>query len=167
MGKIYYCDYCDRSFKDDVDARKKHLFSMQHVTNRVSHYNMFKDPETILKEEYDKTPCKRYMTVGDCAFGLGCRFSHYTPPMIWELQQLAAMKNSKLPIVQPKDGWPNSEDIIKEYFENVIDTSDTEDLPIHNYPVWNTPSMNFSYLPPSLRPLTSETMMDCNFSKWG
>lgn len=46
------------------------------------------DPETILKEEYGKTSCKRYMTVGDCAFGHGCRFSHYTPQMIWELQQL-------------------------------------------------------------------------------
>jgi len=41
MGKTYYCDYCDRSFKDDVEARKKHLSSMQHMTNRASHYNMF------------------------------------------------------------------------------------------------------------------------------
>jgi hypothetical protein len=48
----------------------------------------FADPETILKEEYGKTPCKRYMTVGECAFGLGCRFSHYTPSMMWELEQL-------------------------------------------------------------------------------
>lgn len=48
----------------------------------------FLDPATILQEEYSKTPCKRYMTVGDCAFGFGCRYSHYTPHMIWELQQL-------------------------------------------------------------------------------
>ncbi|XP_011697386.1 PREDICTED: zinc finger matrin-type protein 5 [Wasmannia auropunctata] len=166
MGKTYYCDYCDRSFKDDVEARKKHLSSMQHMTNRANHYSMFKDPETILKEEYNKTPCKRYMTVGDCAFGPGCRFSHYTPSMIWELQQLAAMKNAKVSAVQPRDGWPNSEDIIKEYFENVIDSSGTEDL---SQPTWSTPAglVNYPYLPPSLRPVTSERMMDCDFSKWG
>lgn len=46
------------------------------------------DPETILREESGKTPCKRYMTIGDCAYGPGCRFSHYTPPMIWELERL-------------------------------------------------------------------------------
>ncbi|XP_012057827.1 PREDICTED: zinc finger matrin-type protein 5 [Atta cephalotes] len=166
MGKTYYCDYCDRSFKDDVEARKKHLSSMQHMTNRASHYSTFKDPETILKEEYCKTPCKHYITIGDCAFGSACRFSHYTPSMIWELQQLAAMKKSKVSIAQPKNGWPNSEDIIKEYFENVIDSSNTEDL---NHLMWNAPSklIDYPYLPPSLQPIMSERMMDCNFSKWG
>ncbi|CAL1688053.1 unnamed protein product [Lasius platythorax] len=166
MGKTYYCDYCDRSFKDDVEARKKHLSSLQHVKNRANHYSVFKDPETILKEENAKTACKRYMTVGDCAFGFGCRYSHYTPHMIWELQQLVAIKNFKGLTVQPRDGWPNSEDIIKEYFENMLDSSGTEEL---NYPVWSIPSrlMNYPYLPPSLQPVTSERMIDCNFSKWG
>nr|XP_012226830.1 PREDICTED: zinc finger matrin-type protein 5 [Linepithema humile] len=165
MGKIYYCDYCDRSFKDDVEARKKHLSSLQHAKNRTDHYNMFKDPETILKEECSKIPCKRYMTVGDCAFGTSCRFSHYTPPMIWELQRLAAMKNFKNSTNQPKDGWPNPEDIVKEYFENVTDLSGTED----RNSAWNMPSrlVNYSYLPPSLQPVTSESMADCNFNKWG
>ncbi|XP_012538669.1 zinc finger matrin-type protein 5 [Monomorium pharaonis] len=166
MGKAYYCDYCNRAFKDEVETRKKHISSVQHATNRTSHYNMFKDPETILTEESSKTPCKRYMNKGDCAFGSGCRFSHYTPSMIWELQQLVAMKNSKVSAVQPRDGWPNSEDIIKEYFENVIDPSGTEDL---NHPVWSTTSglVDNPYLPPSLQPIMSERTMNCNFSKWG
>jgi len=150
------------------------------------------DPETILKEEYGKTPCIRYMTVGDCAFGMKCRFSHYTPPMIWELQRLgnhstgrfiislsrrehvnlqritflfaAAVKNFKSSINQPKDGWPNPEDIIKEYFENVTDSSGTED----NYS-WNMPSrlVNYSFLPPSLQLATSESITNCSFNKWG
>lgn len=42
MGKTYYCDYCDRFFKDDIEARKKHLSSLQHVANRESHYNAYK-----------------------------------------------------------------------------------------------------------------------------
>ncbi|XP_070165375.1 zinc finger matrin-type protein 5 [Polyergus mexicanus] len=166
MGKTYYCDYCDRSFKDDVEARKKHLSSLQHAKNRANHYSVFKDPETILREEHTKTPCKRYMTVGDCAFGLGCRYSHYTPHMIWKLQQLVAMKNFKSLTVQPKGGWPSSGDIIKEYFENVLDLSGTEE---HNYPVWSIPPRlaNYPYLPPSLQPVTSDKLIDCNFSKWG
>ncbi|EZA58092.1 zinc finger matrin-type protein 5 isoform X2 [Ooceraea biroi] len=167
MGKTYYCDYCDRSFKDNVEARKKHLSSLQHTKNRTDHYNVFKDPETILKEEYEKTPCKRYMTIGDCAFGLGCRFSHYTPPMIWELERLVAAKNSKDLTTQPKDGWPNPEDIINEYFENEMDPSGAEKL---DYPsMSSTPSRlaDYPYLPRSLRPVTSEGMADSDFSKWG
>lgn len=76
------------------------------------------------------------------------------------------MKNFKNLTVQPKDGWPNSEDIIKEYFENVLDSSGTEEL---NYPNWSVSSRltNYPYLPPSLQPVTSERMMDSNFSKWG
>jgi len=48
----------------------------------------------------------------------------------------------------------------------VIDSSGTEDL---NHPVWSVPSglANYPYLPPSLRPVTSERMTDCSFSKWG
>ncbi|RLU21902.1 hypothetical protein DMN91_006280 [Ooceraea biroi] len=130
-------------------------------------FNTFTDPETILKEEYEKTPCKRYMTIGDCAFGLGCRFSHYTPPMIWELERLVAAKNSKDLTTQPKDGWPNPEDIINEYFENEMDPSGAEKL---DYPsMSSTPSRlaDYPYLPRSLRPVTSEGMADSDFSKWG
>ncbi|KAG7198665.1 hypothetical protein KM043_006020 [Ampulex compressa] len=166
MGKRYYCDYCDRSFKDDAEARKKHLSSLQHVKNRADHYNMFKDPEVILREECAKTPCKRYMTSGDCAFGLGCRFSHYTPPMIWELQRIVAMRNASKASVAPEKGWPNPENIIEEYFEDTGDSSTTEEF---QYPVWSIPLELHSYpnLPPSLWPITPESVTDSNFAKWG
>lgn len=146
------------------------------------------DPETILNEEYVKKPCKRYMTVGDCAFGFSCRFSHYTPSMIWELQRLGnysnfqqkfesvieiypqnvivTLKNSKNLGAMPKNGWPNADDIIKEYFEDIKDSKSIEEL---SYPTWNTPSELQSYpnLPPSLWPLTPESIVDCsNVSVW-
>lgn len=41
-GNRYYCDYCDRSFKDAQGARKKHLESVQHLKNKEDHYRRFK-----------------------------------------------------------------------------------------------------------------------------
>ncbi|XP_076676955.1 zinc finger matrin-type protein 5 [Andrena cerasifolii] len=167
MGKRYYCAYCDRSFKDDTEARKKHLSSLQHAKNRADHYNIYKDPEVILKEECAKMPCKRYMTVGDCAFGLGCRYSHYTPPMIWELQRLVHMKTESRLHAMPKNGWPNPDDITKEYFENSMNPSSTEEP---SYPTWFKPLElhDYSRLPPSLWPITPESLADTStFKEWG
>lgn len=39
MGKRYYCDYCDRSFIDDLEARKKHLNGSMHMRLRKEHYD--------------------------------------------------------------------------------------------------------------------------------
>lgn len=39
MGKRYYCDYCDRSFNDDLEARKKHLNGSMHMRLRKEHYD--------------------------------------------------------------------------------------------------------------------------------
>ena len=41
MGKTYYCEYCDRSFKDAKDARKKHLTSLQHIITRENYYRTY------------------------------------------------------------------------------------------------------------------------------
>lgn len=38
MGRRYYCDYCDKIFIDDIDARKKHLGSVTHFRQRQEHY---------------------------------------------------------------------------------------------------------------------------------
>ncbi|XP_076176409.1 zinc finger matrin-type protein 5 [Ptiloglossa arizonensis] len=166
MGKRYYCAYCDRSFKDDTEARKKHLSSLQHAKNRADHYNMYKDPEIILKEECAKTPCKRFLTIGDCAFGLGCRFSHYSPPMIWELQRLVNMKNQSRLHFTPENGWPNPDDIIKEYFESTVNLNNTDEL---NYPTWYKSSeIQDAMLPPSLWPITPESLANTStFKEWG
>lgn len=42
MGKRYYCDYCDRSFVDDLEARKKHLNGSVHMRLKKEHYDSFR-----------------------------------------------------------------------------------------------------------------------------
>ncbi|XP_015609430.1 zinc finger matrin-type protein 5 [Cephus cinctus] len=166
MGKRYYCDYCDRSFKDDSEARKKHISSLQHAKNRADHYSLFKAPETILKEESEKIPCKRYMTHGDCAFGNGCKFSHYTPPMIWELQRIVAQKNQSRSMRSLTNKVPGPDEIIKEFFENTADPDIAQEI---NTPLWSLPIelQNYTSLPPSLWPITAESVTHSEFGKWG
>ncbi|XP_015518150.1 zinc finger matrin-type protein 5 [Neodiprion pinetum] len=165
MGRRYYCDYCDRSFKDDPEARKKHLSSIQHSRNRTEHYDRFKDAAVILKEESAKTPCKRFITQGDCAFGSGCRFSHYTPHMMWELEQhvLARERQS----LQGVDLPPLASEAIDELLEGGTEAGDQvrrSFVPRWNYPV---ELQSFSNLPPSLWPITPDSITDTNFGKWG
>ncbi|XP_034951060.1 zinc finger matrin-type protein 5 [Chelonus insularis] len=164
MGRSYYCDYCDRSFKDNYEARKKHLCSTQHVNNRLEHYRYFKDPEEILKEETEKIPCKKLMSGGECAFGNNCRFSHYTPPMIYELQRICAWKKYSQSTMQMTKE-PNTDEIIHEYFQNPIISSNNQ---IFKNPLWSSPGeLQNLNLPPSLQPLTPKSITDSNFPDWG
>lgn len=42
MGKRYYCDYCDKSFADNAQNRKKHMQGVQHQSLMKMHYLAFK-----------------------------------------------------------------------------------------------------------------------------
>lgn len=42
MGKNYYCEYCDKRFKDDLTVRKKHINGLPHQTACKEHYARFK-----------------------------------------------------------------------------------------------------------------------------
>lgn len=42
MGKRYFCEYCDRAFKDTSTSRKNHLKSLQHSQNKKAWYDSFK-----------------------------------------------------------------------------------------------------------------------------
>lgn len=98
MGKNYYCEYCDKRVKNDAQVIKKHIAGLAHTAARNDHFAKYKgetnntsneidficllrfyilDPQTILTEESQKTPCQRFFR-GDCKFGGNCRFSHYT-----------------------------------------------------------------------------------------
>lgn len=38
MGRRYYCEYCDKTFIDELEARRKHLQSANHIKLRNMHY---------------------------------------------------------------------------------------------------------------------------------
>lgn len=49
MGKRYFCDYCDRSFQDNMHNRKKHLNGVQHHRAKKAWFDHFRgEPELQL-----------------------------------------------------------------------------------------------------------------------
>ncbi|XP_004074829.1 zinc finger matrin-type protein 5 [Oryzias latipes] len=76
MGKRYYCDYCDRSFQDNMHNRKKHLNGVQHHRAKKAWFDQFRDSAAILYDEQVKKTCRKFLLKGFCDFGANCRFSH-------------------------------------------------------------------------------------------
>ncbi|XP_047426035.1 zinc finger matrin-type protein 5 [Mugil cephalus] len=76
MGRRYYCDYCDRSFQDNMHNRKKHLNGVQHHRAKKAWFDHFRDSTAILCDEQAKKPCRKFLQRGICDFGPNCRFSH-------------------------------------------------------------------------------------------
>ncbi|XP_052510744.1 zinc finger matrin-type protein 5 isoform X1 [Budorcas taxicolor] len=85
MGKRYFCDYCDRSFQDNLHNRKKHLNGLQHLKAKKLWYDMFRDAAAILLDEQNKRPCRKFLLTGQCDFGSSCRFSHLSERGLQEL----------------------------------------------------------------------------------
>lgn len=50
MGKNYWCDFCQRSFVDILETRKKHIRSIQHQRLRKLHYDSFKDQQVYCRK---------------------------------------------------------------------------------------------------------------------
>ncbi|KAI5658452.1 hypothetical protein M9H77_27245 [Catharanthus roseus] len=77
MGK-YYCDYCDKEFKDTPGARKRHLQGVYHQRAKALWYdslrygNQVPDPESIGK----KGVCNRFVRTGSCQYGDSCKYYH-------------------------------------------------------------------------------------------
>ncbi|XP_060699667.1 zinc finger matrin-type protein 5 isoform X2 [Chiloscyllium punctatum] len=61
MGKTYFCDYCGRSFQDNLHNRKKHLQGVQHQRAKKFWFDCFRDSATILAEELAKKPCRKFL----------------------------------------------------------------------------------------------------------
>ncbi|XP_034064436.1 zinc finger matrin-type protein 5 [Gymnodraco acuticeps] len=87
MGRRYYCDYCDRSFQDNMHNRKKHLFGVQHHRAKKAWYDYFRDSSAILCDEQLKKPCRKFLQKGICDFGPNCRFSHMSEEDMFHLQR--------------------------------------------------------------------------------
>uniref|UniRef100_A0A8C6YL25 Zinc finger matrin-type protein 5 n=1 Tax=Nothoprocta perdicaria TaxID=30464 RepID=A0A8C6YL25_NOTPE len=95
MGKRYFCDYCDRSFQDNLHNRKKHLNGVQHLRAKRAWYDLFRDAAAILQEEQSKKPCRKFLQTGQCDFGPNCRFSHMTEQ---DLEKLSAQVRADVPL---------------------------------------------------------------------
>lgn len=95
MGKNYWCDFCQRSFVDILETRKKHIRSIQHQRLRKLHYDSFKDAASLLQEESTRHPCKRFFQTGQCDFGDLCKYSHTN---IENLKQRAKQKKNSFEI---------------------------------------------------------------------
>ncbi|KAM6901977.1 zinc finger matrin-type protein 5 isoform 1-T4 [Lycodopsis pacificus] len=89
MGKRYYCDYCDRSFQDNMHNRKKHLNGVQHHRAKKAWYDYFRDSSAILCDEQTKKPCRKFLQKGICDFGPNCRFSHMSEDDLFILKRQA------------------------------------------------------------------------------
>lgn len=87
MGKRYYCDYCDRSFQDNMHNRKKHLYGVQHHRAKEAWFDHFRDTAAILLDEQAKKPCRKFIQTGICGFGSNCRFSHMSETEIENMRR--------------------------------------------------------------------------------
>mmetsp|Transcript_38666 Transcript_38666/g.64236 ORF Transcript_38666/g.64236 Transcript_38666/m.64236 type:complete len:151 (-) Transcript_38666:754-1206(-) len=129
----YYCDYCDRSFNDTPQARKKHLDSKFHSMQVKMHYDSYKDPFELIAEEAAMPICQNWIRSGRCDYGDRCKYAHRQPPPPGVFIMPPAKKEESLP-----SSWTPVQQ----------STSDTQtsssQLPIFPCPV--------EALPPSLRP---------------
>ncbi|XP_056384671.1 zinc finger matrin-type protein 5 isoform X2 [Hyla sarda] len=106
MGRRYFCDYCDRSFQDNLHNRKKHLNGVQHQRSKKVWYDLFRDASEILAEEGSKKLCRRFLQRGQCDFGNSCRFSHMTAEDVEALKARVEvpLHQSVLSIIYHQDG---------------------------------------------------------------
>ncbi|XP_039761742.1 zinc finger matrin-type protein 5 [Pararge aegeria] len=172
MGKRYYCDYCDKSMVAAPTIIRTHIKGVVHQKLVSAHYQQFKDPETILKEEGSKKPCSRFFS-GDCHFGAICRYSHYTPDQINAMRNYVAAKYNSLNHLSQ----PSFEDLYQRLqSEKSIKTGlDEQDTVIydecgvtHVLPWTYSPVFdNYNCLPPSIRRLKSGDFVNACFMQWG
>lgn len=168
MGKRYYCDYCDRHFVDDLEARKKHLAGVMHMRLRKEYYDKFKDAETKYKEEIVKTGCKRYLRFGDCAFGSHCRYTHYSHEELEVLRQQAEMEKKS---AENKKSIAKMKEIptLASWLEKRNKTKALSTISSHSFTTWDVPSnlIGRPNLPPSLQPWRIEDFTYSDFDTWG
>ncbi|XP_014248047.1 zinc finger matrin-type protein 5-like [Cimex lectularius] len=159
MGKRYYCDYCERSFIDDVESRKKHIKSVNHEILRKLHYNAFRDLKTLVREERAKIPCKRFKNYQECSFGDNCNYSHYSEAELRNFESIIhqeELEKAKVPKLLTLQDWLEKRSSSESLSSSTAKILQTEPSRIYNY-----------RLPPSLIPATKEQIMSCKLEQWG
>ncbi|XP_032786743.2 zinc finger matrin-type protein 5 isoform X2 [Daphnia magna] len=127
MGRRYYCDYCDVSFPDSKEGRRKHNDGLVHQKMKDAHFRQFADSRTRLAQELQKTPCRRFLQGIPCMFGDDCRFSHLWPYEVEQLRysaQMEEMASVKLPSQLLKNEQP-IEDFVKR-IETLVKEKEVE-----------------------------------------
>ncbi|XP_055708518.1 zinc finger matrin-type protein 5 [Phlebotomus papatasi] len=164
MGKKnYYCEYCQKSFKDILGIRKNHLKGLQHQKAVSEHYAKFKDLKEIFLEESRKKTCKRIFEGLECKFGTQCRFSHYTPGQLAEMKhKIAEMEASKKPRSEVVD-MKGIEKFLNKTRERILRDLCTTNKPFWTYPFDLVEGLD---LPPSLQPLEPSLLSE-KFEEWG
>ncbi|XP_052897687.1 zinc finger matrin-type protein 5 [Anopheles moucheti] len=89
MGRKYFCDYCDKRIQNDYSIIKQHNVGLPHLRAKAEYYQQFKDIEQILMEAKHKPPCRSLKDGSECTFGVFCRYRHYTPEQMREMEELA------------------------------------------------------------------------------
>ncbi|KAK9876802.1 hypothetical protein WA026_015040 [Henosepilachna vigintioctopunctata] len=166
MGRRYHCDYCNKTFIDEIEARKKHLQSSHHIKLRNLYYAGCRDLSVILKEEIIKAPCRRYEQNGTCQFAGNCKYRHYTQEELWELKQqvdyqeyLVQKKKENSLNIPTLDSW------IEKYVEKNVNKTDGNIV----RPFWTYPSSleNRTDLPPSLKKIQETDFVSSSYEDWG
>ncbi|XP_028837895.1 zinc finger matrin-type protein 5 [Denticeps clupeoides] len=170
MGKRYYCDYCDRSFQDNMHNRKKHLNGVQHQRSKKAWFDNFRDAAAILVDEQSKKPCRKFLQTGQCLFGTNCRFSHMTERDLESLKRQVAGGSLRK---DPKEGG-GAEPMAEEWLarrekRRVAQSSgsvlnEEEDEPLLP-PDLHQHFLEIPDLPPSLLPPASTGV--ASSSQWG
>lgn len=173
MGRRYHCELCDKVFKDDLEARKKHINSLQHQTAKAEHYQPYRDPKDILEEESKKAQCRKFFK-GHCAFGLRCNFSHYTPEELDNLKRKVQKQVAKEaePDIIDCENVPDIDDWLKKYNDRWALRAGNRDMfgdEISDEYEWTYPAeLTLRVdLPPSLVNLEPYHFVSDQFATWG
>lgn len=175
MGKRYFCDYCDRSFQDNLHNRKKHINGVQHQRARKAWFDLFRDAATALAEEQDKKVCRKFQQTGRCDFGNNCRFSHMSEEDLvrLKLQVEAEERRAKekgaswkdCGIGAPIELWLSKrKKKIKPVPTSSSSESDENEISSFHLPPGLPPLQD---LPPSLHPPSSGTWNFPSSIEWG
>ncbi|XP_073527741.1 zinc finger matrin-type protein 5 [Phyllobates terribilis] len=167
MGRRYFCDYCDRSFQDNLHNRKKHLNGVQHQRSKKAWYDVFRDASQILAEEETKKLCRRFLQTGLCDFGPSCHFSHMTAQDLDELKSHAEAERRMREELSKQIPPCSVESWLEERAKRVSTRSDSasvSECPVYHLPPGWPPLCE---LPPSLHPPTAADRDHSEVLEWG
>lgn len=161
MGRRYYCEYCNKTFIDELEARRKHLQSANHIKQRNLHYEQCRDPATILKEELLKVPCRKFFQSGICVFEGNCKYTHYTPEQLCILrQQVEQLELKRQKKEEERNNIPSLESWLEKY-DQMVNKDDGETLQTP----WSYPESLRQDLPPSMIRFKPEHFSDDHFEE--